>query len=671
VPDKKTTEILIVSLIPQNLKRGVLWFKENEKTIKKARLINPWWSKNSYLVGKDMKIKPLELSRIFLDLGYERYSSVRGPGAFIARGGVMEIWPVNYDTSFLLEFTGNYISLIGKREDKKSYAKPKPILSDSVENMSPGSYAVHEDHGIGFFRGIYERKKDEEIKKFLVMEYAAPREDSSPDRLLVPLEQKERLTPYIGFEKPRIHRLGGFLWEKSKKKTREDAEKMAKNLLDVYAKRSLTERSPLTGDESLEENFRRGFPYKETEDQLKAEKEILEDLSGSHPMDRVLCGDVGFGKTEVAMRAAVRVVSSGKQVAVLAPTTVLAAQHEKTFKERLGNIPLEVSMLSRLSPAASGKKTIAALENGEIDCLIGTHRIFSRDIKFKNLGLVIIDEEQRFGVRQKEKIKEIRTEVDVLSLSATPIPRTLQFTLTKLREISLIKSPPPARVPIKTLVLPYSLKTIQEALEFELERNGQIYFLHNRVETMGKAKERLEKILKKIGKKNKRFLGIENLVGVMHGRMGEKEIINAMDRFRRGKTKILMATTIIENGLDISSANTLIVDDAVRLGLAEAHQLRGRIGRGSIQGFAFFLYRAKSLTEKASERLTALQEYAELGSGYALAMRDLEIRGAGNILGREQSGAANRVGLNLYYQILGEAIEMEKEKRTSGLPNHS
>ncbi|TSC74111.1 MAG: transcription-repair coupling factor (superfamily II helicase) [Parcubacteria group bacterium Gr01-1014_33] len=390
-------------------------------------------------------------------------------------------------------------------------------------------------------------------------------------------------------------------------------------------------------------------------------------------MDRLLVGDVGFGKTEIALRAAFRVVTSGKQAALLAPTTVLTAQHLATFTERFHTLPVRVRMLSRLLSGKEEKEVLQELADGTIDMVVGTHRLLSKDIVFKNLGLVIIDEEQRFGVKQKEKLKSLRTEVDVLSLSATPIPRTMQFVLSKLRDVSLLETPPPERIPIQTLVLPYSQKLIREAIQSELERGGQVYFLHNRIETIGRVKERLEKILRqrKINPPPAKRLAIVRAsplergrvrvgvprIGIIHGRMPEKELIRTMEAFRKKEIDILVATTIIENGLDISSANTLIVDDATRLGLAQAHQLRGRIGRGKTQAFAYFLYKPRHLTEKAQERLSALQEYFELGAGYQLALRDLEIRGAGNILGREQSGAVNKVGLNLYYQMLGEAIE--------------
>jgi transcription-repair coupling factor (superfamily II helicase) len=343
-------------------------------------------------------------------------------------------------------------------------------------------------------------------------------------------------------------------------------------------------------------------------------------------------------------------------VAILCPTTILAAQHEKTFAERLAQTPLACAMLSRLTGRSEEKEILRSLEGGSIDCVIGTHRLLSRDIKFKNLGLVIIDEEQRFGVKQKEKFKDLRAYVDLLSLSATPIPRTLSLALAKLRDLSILSTPPPERLPIHTLVYPYAPKLIREAISFELERGGQIYFLHNRIETIGRIKEKLQKMKLELPLK----------IQIIHGRMSESEILRAMNSFREKRCNLLLATTIIENGLDIASANTLIVDDATRLGLAQAHQLRGRIGRSPERGFSYFLYRPDRLTEKAAERLEALKDYAELGAGYQIALRDLEIRGAGNILGKEQSGAINKVGLNLYCQMLADVVE--NERQTKNIP---
>lgn len=724
-------ELLIVSLAPQNFERAYLscppnaepsgdaggWFKEHTDEIKKAHLANSWWRDNAFFIEPDLVLKPSKFIRRLVDFGYERAMTVRGRGLFAVRGGIIELWPLQEEKPYIIEFEGNRIGLIKECEQVEEKIKPHLVPQRSIEKLSPGSFVVHQDHGIGIFRGtadqirnpnIESRNKSENqnsnIQKFsglkdsnldivpdfefrasnfFVIEYAAPREGAEPDTLYVPIDQKDRLTPYVGFETPRVHRLGGATWQMTKRKVREDAKNLAEELLKLYAARELVQRPVYEGDEVLERELRESFSFLETDDQLRAESEIMKDLAGQRPMDRILCGDVGFGKTEIALRSAFRVMVSGRQVALLSPTTILAAQHERTFGERLEKLPVKVAMLSRLTPPKEQKKILEELKLGKIDCIIGTHRLLSRDIEFadngKRLGLVILDEEQRFGVKQKEKFKELRHEIDMLSLSATPIPRTLSLALARLRDISLIETPPPERLPISTIVLPYSKKIIERAINFELDRGGKIYFLHNRIETIGHVREKLRAL------KTKHRLHIE----IIHGRMSEKEIMHAMTQFREGTCNILLATTIIENGLDISSANTLIVDEATRLGLAETHQLRGRIGRGSTQAFCYLLYphtnrvqkgqratrstrygvgvyRPQHLTEKALDRLDALKEYSELGSGYQIALRDLEIRGAGNVLGREQSGAINRVGLNLYCQMLAEAVENAKHQEKQG-----
>ena len=686
-------ELLIASITPQNLERGTLWFSENISSIKKARVSNPWWRENSFVIEKDLILKPSDFFRKLIDLGYKRSPTVVGKGLFAARGGVIEVWPVNTERPYLIEFSGNVIEALQEREEKPIEVElPYYRSSTSIERITPGSFVVHVDHGIGIYRGTTAeiRNPKSEIRNksqiqnpkfqndfefrasklefsttenlFFVVEYAPPIQRTQPDILYVPTNQKDRLSPYIGFETPRIHRLGGTLWQNIKRRVKEDAEKLARELVDLYTKRHGIERAPYEGDQTLEKELKESFSFEETPDQLRAEEEIMKDLSRPQPMDRILCGDVGFGKTELALRAALRVVSSGKQVALLAPTTILAAQHEKTFIERFKNIPVNIAMLSRLTPLKDEKLTLKELYEGKVDCIIGTHRLLSKDITFKNLGMVIIDEEQRFGVRQKEKFKELRIETDILSLSATPIPRTLSLALAKLRDLSIIETPPPERMPINTLVLPYSEKTIARAIVFEIQRGGQVYFLHNRIETIGEAKKKIYKALggKEVGLPTGSPTSQNFEIGVIHGRMKEREIIRTMNQFRNREINVLLATTIIENGLDISSANTLIVEDATRLGLAEAHQLRGRIGRGATQAFAYFLYKPKHLTPKAAERLEALKAYSELGAGYKIALRDLEIRGAGNILGREQSGAINKVGLNLYCQMLAESVEHKK-----------
>lgn len=671
-------ELIIASITPQNLERGFSWFQENKNSIKQAQKANPWWNQNVLFLEKDFVIKPSECARRFMELGYERSMNVCGKGIFAVHGGIIEIWPIHTEKPWLIEFSGNTIvSLYERKESPVTEAKPRRYRGEtSIEKLRSGSYVVHEDHGIGIFRGICEKDAAKNTKYFAV-EYAPPRNGDTPDMLYVPTEKKSRLAPYIGFITPIIHRLGGTVWFSAKKKAREDAEKFARELLQIYAKRNLARRTPHYGDPLLEEELRASFLWKETDDQIRAEQEIMSDLEKEEPMDRVICGDVGFGKTELAVRAAGRVIASGRQVAVIAPTTILAAQHENTFCERFARLPFAVAMLSRLIEKQKEREILDRIRTGSVDCIIGTHRLLSQDISFHKLGLVIIDEEQKFGVRHKEQFTEMRSEVDVLSLSATPIPRTLSLTLARLKGISLLAMPPPGRKPISTFVLPYSLKTIREAITRELARGGQIYFLHNRIETMAHVAKKLRRIFPA----PTHFRHGENrickdapcsqttlTIGVIHGRMKEREIIGIMDQFRNREINILLATTIIENGLDIASANTLIVDDAARLGLAESHQLRGRIGRGETQAYAYFLYRPRHLTKHAAERLEALGAFSDLGAGYEIALRDLDIRGAGNVLGKEQSGTINKVGLNLYCQMLAEATDTLRAEKNKTEP---
>jgi transcription-repair coupling factor (superfamily II helicase) len=650
IPDK--AELLIVSPTPQNLERDDLWFAENLATIKKALLANPWWRNNALLIERDLAIKPSLLIRRLMDMGYERAGVPAGRGIFAVHGGVVDVWPVNERRPYAIEFSGNSVSAIIARQDiyTRGGGVPPPRAAKKTHTFIPGGYVVHTDHGIGIFRGMQAAAPGADTGDFYTIEYAPPGPGRAPDILLVPADQHERLTPYVGLSTPVIHRLGGALWSRTRRKVREDAEKTARALFELYHKRHGAMRPAYAPDTLLIDQLHATFRHEETPDQHRAERDIMADLARERPMDRVLVGDVGFGKTEVAIRAAAAVISAGRQVAVLSPTTVLAAQHERTFRDRLEQIAVRVDALSRLTAPEQAHRVVRRIADGSTDCVVGTSRLLSSDITFKNLGLVIIDEEQRFGVRQKERCKELRAEVDVLSLSATPIPRTLSLALAKLRDISRIDTPPQGRVPIATSVLPHTPKIIRDAITFEMARGGQIYFLHNRIETIGMIRERLVKLFQGRGSAPPR-------IGIIHGRMSEAAMMRIMEDFRSHAIDILLATTIIENGLDISSANTLIVDDATRLGLAQAHQLRGRIGRGETQAFAYFLYRPRRLTEKGARRLDALKEYAELGAGYDIALRDLEIRGAGNVFGREQSGAINKVGLNLYCQMIADAVD--------------
>jgi transcription-repair coupling factor (superfamily II helicase) len=649
---REIDKVLIVSIIPYFLERENFWFEKNLKKILEARKTQIFWQENTLFLEKNLKIPFSFLLRKLDEMGYEKVWQVLQIGEFSQRGGIVDVFPINLNFAIRIEFLGNRIENIfrlpieiedEKREKEilKKRLKSQKIFSD-LKGLKPGDYLVHLDHGIGIFKGVALIQDRELTRKYYEMEYA------QGDRLYVPLGLERKLSRYIGFLEPKISRLGTLTWIKTKRKVKEEAEKFARELLKIYAKREIVTRPPYLKSEMVK-YLKETFPFEETPDQEKAIEDIEKDLEKERPMDRLICGDVGFGKTEVALRAMVRVVESGYQAAMLCPTTILANQHYQNFKKRLKDLPIEIGILTRIQTKKEQKETIRKLKEGKIDILVGTHRILSKDVEFKKLGLLVIDDEHKFGVRQKEKLKKLRAELDVLSLSATPIPRTLYLSLSGLREISLIQTPPPGRLPIKTFILPFSEKVIKEAIEKELKRGGQVYYLHNRVENINSVKNFLEDLLP-----NVKF-------GIAHGRLNEKELVRVMEDFQNKKIDVLVATTIIEAGLDLPNVNTLIVADSTRLGLSQAYQIRGRIGRSNVQAFAYFLY-PQRLTPLAKERLKALKEAEELGSGYKIALKDLELRGAGNILGKEQSGNINKVGLNLYCQMLAEAIEKLKVK---------
>lgn len=642
-------EILICSITPYFLEQGEFWFEENFQKIKNRSLSDAWWERNVLFLQAGQKISPLEILRKLNDFGYEKVREISSRGEFSQKGGILEIFPINpgvfiekrrinsNNYSFILEFSGNYLREIFLKEQAPTPTIIKNKFKKDIE-FREDDYVVHLDHGIGIFKG----KKD----NFYIIEYAPPnRPGAPPDRLLVPENQIGKLSLYIGFETPKIHRLGGDFWQKTKKAIKEETEKLARELLELYAKREVAWRPPYETNGFLEKELENSFPFPETPDQRRAIQEVKKNMASDKPMDRIICGDVGFGKTEIAIRAAFIAATSGKQTAVLAPTTILCEQHFETFVRRLKNFPVNIAMLSRLTPKKEERKILDDLKEGKCDIIIATHRLMSDDVEFKNLGLLIIDEEQRFGVKQKEKFKKINPALDILHLSATPIPRTLHLAISGLKQISLINTPPPERLPIKTFILPYSPKIVREAIEAELKRKGQVYYLHNRVETLETVKKKLAK------------LSPQAKIAAIHGRLPENELTKIMRRFRQKETDILVATTIIENGLDNPNVNTLIVANASRLGLAQAYQIRGRVGRSHIQSYAYFLYQSRNLIGKAKERLETLKKAEALGSGYQIALRDLEIRGAGNILGKEQSGNINQVGLNLYCHMLSEAAE--------------
>lgn len=515
----------------------------------------------------------------------------------------------------------------------------------TVLDLKPGDYVVHINYGIGIFQGLVMRKVGDLEKECLYIQYAGP------DKLYVPADQLDRVQKYLtpGDAEPKIHRLHSGDWQRAVGKAREEAREFARDLIRLYAERKKAERPSLGPESPWQAEMEATFPWMETPSQLKAIKEVKADLKTPYPMDRLICGDVGFGKTEVAIRAAFMTAQAGRQVVVLCPTTILSEQHFRSFEERLGSFPIRLDFLNRFRSTAERKEIINDLEKGEIDIIIGTHALLSKDLKFKDLGLVIIDEEHKFGVKHKEALKELRVHVDVLSMSATPIPRTLSMALMDIRPMSLINDPPPGRLPIRTFVRPYSNEVVREAILREMARGGQVYYVFNRVSGIYHAAEKVKKLVPMAR------------IGVGHGQMTEKELEPVIHAFFNGELDVLLSTTIIENGLDIANANTMIVENADRLGLSQLYQLRGRVGRSDRQAYAYLLYQNEgNLTDNAMARLQSLREFTSLGSGYSLAFRDLQIRGAGELLGAKQSGTMASVGYELFAQIIQEEVQFLK-----------
>jgi transcription-repair coupling factor (superfamily II helicase) len=514
------------------------------------------------------------------------------------------------------------------------------FFSDFAE-LKPGDFVVHVDHGIGQFEGLRQIESDGHRGEFMLLRYA---EDA---RLYVPLERMDLVQSYRVVEgvRPPLDKLGGTAWNTRKTRVRKSLEDMADQLLALYAQRKATPGFAFSPDGNFQREFEDAFEFEETPDQVTAITDIKKDMEKSEPMDRLLCGDVGYGKTEVAMRAAFKVVMDNKQVAVLAPTTVLTFQHFETFKKRFAAFPVRTELLSRFRSAAEQKKVLADLEAGKVDIVIGTHRLLSKDVKFGDLGLLIVDEEQRFGVAHKERLKEMRGNVDALSLSATPIPRTLHMSLVGLRDMSVIETPPRDRLAIQTVVAPFKEELVRSAIENELARDGQVYFIHNRVESIYSLGAMVQKLVPRAR------------VVVGHGQLGEKELESVMLKFIRDEADILVATTIVENGLDIPRANTILINRADRLGLAELYQLRGRVGRSSQRAYAYLLVPPETtLSDVARKRLAAMKEFSELGAGFRIAALDLELRGAGNMLGRQQHGHIEAIGFDMYCQMLERAV---------------
>ncbi len=597
-------------------------------------------------IGDQYSIR--DLMQRLIDFGYDVNDGFEFPGQIKHIGENIMIYPSNSLLPIKVGFFGNTIEsikyfdlLTGVTQDHISEVE---LLSNFVyaneTYFHPGDYIVHEDHGIGVFSHLELKEVAGEVIQYIVINYL------NNDILRLPYEQKEKLSQYIGVgkRKPRLNKLGTNTWQKTYHKTYENIFAMARELLQVFATREIATKVPRVINNEWDESIAKTFGFAETEDQRTAIADVFSDLQKPVPMDRLICGDVGFGKTEVAIRAIAQTVANSYQVVLLAPTTILAEQHYLTLKKRFANLPVSVGRLSRFVSPLEESETIDGLRSGKLDVLVSTHKVLRSSMEFKNPGLLIIDEEQKFGVRDKEKIKKLKTDLDVLTLTATPIPRTLFMSLSGLRDISRLSSVPLGRKAVETEVKLYDDVIISKYIKRELDRGGQVYYLHNRVSSIGGAVRKLQKLFS------------NHVVTAAHGQMGEESLMSVMSKFTAGEIDILVCSTIIENGLDLPNANTLIVEESDFFGLSQLYQIRGRIGRSKKQSYALFTYKKKQLVENAVKRLKAIVESAELGSGYSLALRDLEIRGGGNILGRDQHGNMETVGLVLYSKLLQAAV---------------
>ena len=619
--------------------------------------LNPIYAKDSTIVilaGTEKTAKALSqdlCERNFSAVYFKTMPTAFPKGSISILSGSLS-YSFSYPHEKFYLFAYNRAALQSKRRHPSVRFKKGQGIH-SLDDLKAGDYVVHAAHGIGIFDGVQKLEVGKITKDYLKIRYA------KGDVLYVPVTQLDLVSKYIGPHEEtgrtvKLNRMGGADWEKTRSRVRKAVKDMADQLIQLYAKRREVEGYAFSPDIDMQSDFERRFPYDETADQLRAIDEIKGDMEKPYPMDRLLCGDVGFGKTEVALRAAFKCIADGKQCALLVPTTILALQHYRTILSRFENFPINVEMISRFRTAGQQTKILTDLRRGNIDFIVGTHRLVSKDVKFRDLGLLIVDEEQRFGVAQKEKLKELFPNVDVLTLSATPIPRTLNMAMTGIRDMSVLEEAPQDRFPVQTYVMEYDLHLLVQAIEKELRRGGQVYFLHNRVEDIEKRAQELRSFLP------------EARVAVAHGKMPEEKLSDIWRRLLEGEIDILVCTTIIETGVDVPNCNTLIIEDADRLGLAQLHQIRGRVGRSARRASAYFTYRPeKELSEIASHRLSAIREYTEFGSGFKIAMRDLEIRGAGNVLGAQQHGHMEAVGYDMYLQLLEDAVCEEKgEKNT-------
>lgn len=628
---------------------------------KRERLLEPvvqhirsWQEEGlNAVIVSDSPEQSKRLKELLSHYGMEATGTVRGrdlltlpkPEArelFLAVGPMRSgfVWPA--ENLAVISETELFGRRRARSRTKKSLAG---LFLSSFEDLHEGDFVVHVDHGIGIYRGLVHLTVGPLESDFLHLEY------QDGDRLYVPVDKLHKVQKYLAFEgaEVRVDKLGGRSWETAKKKARESAERVAEELLRIYALRQVREGTVFSPPDSVYREFEATFPFDETPDQMRAIEDVLQDMCSPRPMDRLVCGDVGYGKTEVALRAAFKAAMDGKQVAMLTPTTVLAEQHYATFRERLKDFPITVDVLSRFRTAAEQKRILEALRSGGLDIIIGTHRLLQKDVVFKDLGLLIIDEEQRFGVKHKERIKELRVAVDVLTLTATPIPRTLHMALTGIRDLSTIETAPQDRKAVETVVCPFDELTIREAITRELHRGGQVFFVHNHVQTILRMADKI------------RTLVPEARIAVAHGQMKERELEKIMRDFVHRKVDVLVCTTIIESGLDIPAANTILINRADKMGLAQIYQLRGRVGRSAEQAYAYLLIPGEHLvTRDAQKRLRALMDFSELGSGFKIALNDLQIRGGGTILGSAQSGHIASVGYELYLELLEETVRKMK-----------
>jgi len=638
------------------------------KSVKSATP-TPTISRDGFSLSLKNRVGLQDLRKNLVALAYENMniSPVSSPGQFSIRGGVVDIWLERYKDPVRLDFFGDRVEAIylfdpvlhtqlrgldeivitrysfaataKMRWPKEAREKLEKLM---LSDIKPGDLVVHIDHGIGRFLRVEERNLEGTARYYLIIEYA------KGEKLYVPVGQIDRLGKYIGVQghRAKLSFLGTNAWEKTKKKVSRDLVEVARELLKLYAERHGKKREAYLPDSKWSEELAKGFRFELTASQQQTWEEIKNDLEGKSPMDRLLVGDVGFGKTELALRAAFKVAQSGYQAAILAPTSVLAEQHYELFKLRLEKFAVRVGRLSRFAEKDEAEQVLRDLANGNIDVVVGTHRVLGRDVKFERLGMVVVDEEHRFGVMHKERLKQLKKDVDVLTLSATPIPRTLHLALTKLRDLSVVSDPPPGRMAVRNFIGPYNSEMVKRAIEEEVGRGGQAFYLSNRVAT-------IEAEAKKV-----RELVPDARVGVAHAQMSDEVLGETMRDFIEKRLDVLVCTTIIGSGLDIPSANTIMLRDVQRLGLADLYQLRGRVGRSKTQAYAYFFYpKGYKLGGQSRDRLEALSESEELGSGLNLAERDLEIRGAGNLLGTEQHGSVSLVGFDLYLKLLEQAVQ--------------